>query len=77
MRVLAFPRWAKDNIIKSCNLSYKLKYQSIQGSKGIRQMVDKLMYIPNNDTQNYPLWRLQSVVESLDYWLNEQNNKIQ
>ena len=26
-------------------------------------MTDNLMYIPNDDTQNYPLYRLQLVVE--------------
>ena len=29
-------------------------------------MVNKLMYIPNEDTQNYPLCRLQLGVETLD-----------
>ena len=28
-----------------------------------RSMGDKLMYIPNDDTQNYPFCRLQLVVE--------------
>ena len=29
-------------------------------------MVDKLMYIPVNDTQNYPLFRLKFVVETFE-----------
>ena len=29
-------------------------------------MADKWMYIPNDDTQNYPLCRKQLVVETLD-----------
>ena len=33
-------------------------------------MADKLLYIPNNDTQNYLLCRLQIVVET-----NEPTNK--
>ena len=31
-------------------LSYNF---NIQGSKGIRQWPDKLIYIPNDDTQNF------------------------
>ena len=27
-------------------------------------MADKLMYIPKNDTQNYPFGKLQIVIES-------------
>ena len=30
-------------------------------------MTDKLMYIPNDDTQNYPFFRLELVVETLEY----------
>ena len=29
-------------------------------------MADELMYIPNDDTKNYPYCRLQLVVETLD-----------
>ena len=32
-------------------------------------MANKLMYIPNDDTQNYPFYRLQLVVDTK---LNEQ-----
>ena len=35
----------------------------IQGSKGIIQCTDNLMYIHNKDTQNYPFYRLQLVVD--------------
>ena len=34
-------------------------------------MACKLMFIPNDDTQNYLLWRLEYVVENLDTQLNE------
>ena len=32
-------------------------------------MADKLMYIPNDGTQNYPLCRLKLVVETFEYYL--------
>ena len=38
-------------------------------------MVDKFMYIPNDDTQNYPICRLKLVVETLDTQLNEPTNQ--
>ena len=38
-------------------------------------MADKVMYIPNDDTQNYPFCRLQLVVETLDTQLNEPTNQ--
>ena len=31
----------------------------MQGSKRDKTMADKLIYIPNVDTQNYPFYRLQ------------------
>ena len=34
------------------------------------------MYISNDDTQNYPLCRLQLVVERLETQLNEPTNQI-
>ena len=34
-------------------------------------MTDKLMYIPNNETQNYPFGRLQFVVETFGIQLHE------
>ena len=30
-------------------------------------MADKLMYIPNNDKQNYPFWELKLVVEKFGH----------
>ncbi len=36
-------------------------------------MDDKLMYIPNDDTQNYSIFRFKR----LDTQLNEQTNQIQ
>ena len=36
-------------------------------------MVDKLMYIPNNDAQNYTFCSLQ--LKQMDAQLNETNNK--
>ena len=40
-------------------------------------MADKLMYIPNDDTQNYPLCRLQLVIEKFGHssQLNEPTNQ--
>ena len=37
----------------------------MQGSEGI--MVDKLMYTPNDDIQNYPLYKSQLVVEMFEH----------
>ena len=39
-------------------------------------MVDKIMYIPNDDTQNYPFCTLQSV-DKLTLNLMNRRNKIQ
>ena len=42
-----------------------------------KTMSDKLMYIPNDDTQNYLYCRLQLVVKKrLDTQLNEPTNQI-
>ena len=38
-------------------------------------MADKLIFIPNDDTQIYPFCRLQLVVERLHTQLNEQTNQ--
>ena len=38
-------------------------------------MVDKLLHILNDKRQNYPFWRLQLVVHTLDTQLNEPNNQ--
>ena len=38
-------------------------------------MADKLMYIPNDDTQNYSLRRLQLMVEMFKHILNESTNQ--
>ena len=40
-------------------------------------MADKLVYIPNDDTQNSPFCRLQLMVKKLDTQINEPTNKIQ
>ena len=34
-------------------------------------MADKLMYIPNNDIQNNPFYRLQFVVEMFEDLINQ------
>ena len=39
-------------------------------------MADNLLYIPNDDTQNYPFCRLQLVVEILDTQLNKPSTKF-
>ena len=33
-------------------------------------MADKLMYIPNDDTQNYLFCRLESGVATIGHWTN-------
>ena len=38
-------------------------------------MADKLMYIPNKETQYYPFCRLQLVVETFVHSLNEPTNQ--
>ena len=38
-------------------------------------MADILMYIPNNDTQNYSCCKLKLVGESLDTHLNKSTNQ--
>ena len=38
-------------------------------------MADKYLYIPLDDTQNYPFCRLQLVVESLETQLNRPTNQ--
>ncbi len=38
-------------------------------------MADKLMYIPNDDTQNYPFSRLKLVVETLWHSTNGPTNQ--
>ena len=40
-----------------------------------KRMMDKLMYIPNNITQNYPFCKFQLVVERLDTHINKPTNK--
>ena len=37
-------------------------------------MADKSMYLPNDDTQNYPFCRLELVIETLETQLNESTN---
>ena len=37
-------------------------------------MVSKFMYIPNNDTQNYPICKSKSVVKRLNTQLNKLTN---
>ena len=38
-------------------------------------MADKLMYISNNDKQNYSFWRLKLVLKRLDTEHNEPTNQ--
>ena len=38
-------------------------------------MVDKLMYNPDDDTQNYPFYGLQLVVETFGHSTNEPTNQ--
>ena len=39
-------------------------------------MADKLMDIPNDDTQNYPYCRLKSVVEHSTKWTKLKRTKV-
>ena len=46
-----------------------------------RRMADKFMYIPNDDTQNYPFCRLQLVIKilkdtQLKKWTNHNSIKF-
>ena len=34
-------------------------------------MADEIMYIPNDDTQNYPFSRLQLVAETFGHLMNQ------
>ena len=38
-------------------------------------MADKLMYIPNNSTLNYSLYRLRLMVETYGNWLKDTTNQ--
>ena len=38
-------------------------------------MTDKLMHIPNDDTHNYPICRLQLVVKTFGYSTTEPNKQ--
>ena len=40
-----------------------------------KTIADKLTYIPNDDTQNYPFCKLQLVVENLNTHLIEPTNQ--
>ena len=44
----------------------QLSSQDLKTSRD-KTMADKLMYIPNDDIQNYPSCRLQFVVETFEY----------
>ena len=53
-----------DDLIDIYNFSKEVKYSGIQRDKA---MSDKLMYIPNDDTQKYPYYRLYVVVETFGH----------
>ena len=38
-------------------------------------MADKLMYISNDDTQNYPFCKLRLVIDTFRHLLNQQTNQ--
>ena len=50
-------------LLKENGRDFAILCKISQGSKGMT-MANKLMYIPNDDTQKYPFCRLKSVVES-------------
>ena len=37
-------------------------------------MANKLIYIPNDDTENYPFYSLQTVVETIGHSMNQPNS---
>ena len=41
--------------------------RSVSGIYGVKTMSEKLLYIPYDDTQNYPLCRLQLVVGTFEH----------
>ena len=38
-------------------------------------MAEKLMYIPNANTQNWPFFKLQLVIEMFGHWTNKPTNQ--
>ena len=61
----------KSHIYKNCELDfsrgYGFEYQPKSGILRDKTVAEKLMYIPNDDTQNYLFCRLQIVVETLGH----------
>ena len=55
--------------IRAYNSTQTLRNTCNQGSKGIRHktLADKLMYIPNDITQNYPFCRLKLPVKTFEH----------
>ena len=49
------------------NLGAEFLFTNLGFRKPKKTMVDKLMYIPNQDTQNYPFCRLQLVIETFGH----------
>ena len=47
------------------------KYMTAQGSKGIKKMADKLVYIPNYGTQNYLVYKLQLLDKTYGHSTNQ------
>ena len=52
-----------------------LKSQFIQGTERNKTMDDKLMYIPNDDTQIYPNVDYNQWLKQFDTQLNESTNQ--
>ena len=47
--------------------SKTINFQYFQGIQRDKTIGNKLMYIPNEDSQNYPLCRLKLVVETFEH----------
>ena len=59
-----------------CHQPLNIKYSNklISGIERDKEMADKLIYIFNNDTKNYPFRRLKLVIETFGhstYWTNQ------
>ena len=53
--------------VKVCTYKYRIlivKFFKVQDK--YKKMPDKMMYIPNDDSQSYPFYRLRLVVETFD-----------
>ena len=62
------------HLIYICQILQRIISINFQESR--QCIADKLLYIPNDDKQNYPFCKLQLVVKTLDTILKEQTKHI-